>query len=231
VDRRLIVERSPMGTAAMPTSQQMLIDAGVVRRVGKGCALVSQGEEAAAVAMIGSGRLRLCRSVGADVLTIGYRGVGDLVGEAALAGGAPYRETATAIEEVEALMVPVGTLRVLAAADQAIGSCLLSVLVDRHVEMEDRLASMLFRDAYARLAEFLVKAAERWGLPDPRGTLIAAAFTHAELAGLLGYTRETVTLTLSALRRAGLITVDRRRIVVLDREGLRAVSRAEGRQA
>ena len=38
---------------------------------------------------------------------------------------------------------------------------------------------------------------------------------------MIGSTRETVTLTLGELRRKGIIEVDRRRIVVLDREGLK----------
>jgi hypothetical protein len=47
VDRRLIVERSPMGTAAMPTSQQMLIDAHVSSENSSGIA--AYGREAATV--------------------------------------------------------------------------------------------------------------------------------------------------------------------------------------
>ena len=71
------------------------------------------------------------------------------------------------------------------------------------------------------LAEFLLKAMTRWGIPDPRGVLIAAPFTHQEMASMIGSTRETVTLTLGDLRRRGILDVDRRRIVVLDREALR----------
>ncbi len=41
---------------------------------------------------------------------------------------------------------------------------------------------------------------------------------------MIGATRETVTSTLSRLRAAGLITTERRRIVILDPEGLRALS-------
>ena len=74
----------------------------------------------------------------------------------------------------------------------------------------------------ARLAEFLLKAASRWGIPEPRGVLIAAPFTHQEMANMIGSTRETVTLTLGDLRKRGAIEVDRRRVVVLDQEALRS---------
>ena len=41
---------------------------------------------------------------------------------------------------------------------------------------------------------------------------------------MIGSTRETVTLTLGDLKTRGLVVVDRRRIVLLDRDALRALS-------
>lgn len=221
--KRRILKRAAMANAALPASQQALADAGAIVRVTKGRPLVSQGDQATNIAMIGMGRVRLTRALSdARTLSIGYRGAGDIVGEAALGGATTYRESAIATEDVEALMLPVSTVRALIAADQAFGSGLLSTLVERHGDTEDRLASMLFRNVEARLAEFLVKAAARWGIPEPRGVLIAAPFTHQEMANMIGSTRETVTLTLGDLRRKGVIEIDRRRIVLLDREALKA---------
>ena len=52
------------------------------------------------------------------------------------------------------------------------------------------------------------------------GDLVAAPFTHAEIAQLIGSTRETVTLILGKLKREGLLGFDRRRVVIRDRAGL-----------
>ena len=146
VRKRRILKRTPMAAAAAPASQQALVDAGTVQRVGKGRPLVCQGEQASQIAMIGMGRLRLTRALAdARTLSIGYRGTGDLVGEASLGGAPAYRETAVATEDVEALMVPVTTVRALVAADHAFGSGLLSMIIERHGDTEDRLASMLFQ--------------------------------------------------------------------------------------
>jgi CRP/FNR family cyclic AMP-dependent transcriptional regulator len=223
VRKRRILKRAAMASAASPASQQALTEAGAILRVSKGRTLVNQGDPAASIALIGMGRVRLSRALSdARSLSVGYRGAGDVVGEAALGGATAYRESAVATEDVEALMVPVATVRALIAADQVFGSGLLSVLVDRHGDTEDRLASMLFRNVEARLAEFLIKAAQRWGIPEPRGVLIAAPFTHQEMANMIGSTRETVTLTLGDLRKKGIIEIDRRRIVVLDRDALKS---------
>ena len=221
--KRRILRRASMTAGAAPASQQVLVDTGVVHRISKGRALLSQGDPATSIAFVGMGRLRVTRSLGGTrSLSLGYRGAGDVVGESALAGIAAYRDTAIATEDVEALLVPVATARALIAADQAFGSGFVTMLVERQTETEDRVASLLYRNVEQRLAELLIRSVARWGIPEPRGVLIAAPFTHQEMASMIGSTRETVTLTLGDLRKKGIIDVDRRRIVVLDREALKS---------
>ncbi len=58
------------------------------------------------------------------------------------------------------------------------------------------------------------------GATSPRRQVIAAPFTHADIALLIGSTRETVTLLLGKLKRSGLIAFERRRVVIRDRAAL-----------
>jgi CRP-like cAMP-binding protein len=220
--KRRVLKRGSIAIAASPATQTALIEGGTIQRIAKGRMLIAQGDAAGSVVFVGLGRLRMVRATNdGRSLSLGYRGAGDLIGEAALGGATAHRESAIATEDVEALSLPVTTMRSLMAADPALAGAVMASLVDRQGDTEERLASMLFRNVEARLAEFLTKAATRWGIPDPRGVLIAAPFTHQEMASMIGSTRETVTLTLGELRRKNIIDVDRRRIVVLDREALR----------
>ena len=223
--KRRIVARSLTARAASPASQSALADAGTVQRVERGRSLFSQGDGAASVGLLGLGRVRLVRATpdGKNLL-VGYRGAGDTVGEAVLGGVSAHRETAVATEDVDALMVPAQALQRLMGTDSGFCAAMVAAMVERQCDTEERLASMLFRDVEGRLADFLIKAAARWGIPDPRGVLIAAPFTHQEMASMIGSTRETVTLTLGDMRRKGILEVDRRRIVVLDRERLKALA-------
>ncbi len=221
--KRRILKRSAIVNAASAATQQSLVDGGTIQRVTKGKLLINQGDACSSIVLIGMGRVRLSRTMGdTRQMALGYRGAGDLVGEAAIGGAPAYRESATATEDVEALLVPLGTVRSIMSADAAFSGGLLSMLLERHHDTEERLASVLFRNVEGRLCEFLLKAAARWGIPEPRGVLIAAPFTHQEMANMIGSTRETVTLTLGDLRRKGVIEIDRRRIVVLDKDALKS---------
>lgn len=220
--KRRVLKRSSAALAANPATQHALAEGGSIHRIAKGRMLIAQGDPANAIIIVGLGRLRVSRTTtDGRTLSLGYRGAGDVVGEAALGGVTTHRESLAATEDVESLVVPLATMRQLMSHDAAFAAQMIATFVDRQAENEDRLASVLFRHVEARLAEFLLKAAARWGIPDPRGVLIAAPFTHQEMASMIGSTRETVTLTLSELRRKGVLDVDRRRVVVIDREALR----------
>lgn len=220
--KRRMLKRNTIANGASSDSQTVLCDAATLQRVSRGRPLVAQGESIASIAIVGTGRLRMIRTIDdGRSLSLGYRGPGDIIGEAALGGTQDHRESAVAAEEVEALIIPLATAKQVMANDLGFATAVMATLIARHYDAEERLASMLFRNVEARLAEFLLKAATRWGIPDPRGVLIAAPLTHQEMASMIGSTRETVTLTLGDLRRKGIIEFDRRRIVIRDKDSLR----------
>jgi CRP-like cAMP-binding protein len=97
---------------------------------------------------------------------------------------------------------------------------MLQLMLERRLQAERRIESLLSRSVESRVAEFLLDASERHGIPDSRGVLIAVRYTHQEIADYVGSTRETVTLTLGELRRRDVITFDHRRLVLLDARAL-----------
>ena len=214
--------------AARPTREAAANAAELVVAPG-GTVTLARGSAADALLLIGRGRARVER-VAPDgrVVPLGYRGSGDVLGEACL-GHAPERgenaENATAMEEIEYVRLPLAALEALLddpTENPGLGPAAIGLLLARQRDTEERLESLLFRNVEGRLVEFLVKAADRWGVPTPRGTLISAPITHLEIAQSIGSTRETVTLTLGALRREGLLDVAGRRLIVRDRDALAA---------
>ena len=87
-------------------------------------------------------------------------------------------------------------------------------------QIESRIEDLVFRDAPARLAHLLLSLASSFGTEDPDDHAIKTKVTHQELANLIGTTRETVSLTLGQFRQAGLITMEKRQITILNEKGL-----------
>jgi len=214
---------SPLFERASRASREAAVAAGELEVVPGGTVVIHQGAAPEELLVIGRGRARIERAAaGGQVVPLGYRGAGDVLGECCLGHATAHADSATAMEELEYARVPLPVLDALLAEDAGLGPASLALLLTRQRETEDRIESLLFRNVEGRLAEFLLKAADRWGVPTPRGTLISAPITHLEIAQSIGSTRETVTLTLGALRREGLLDVAGRRLIVRDREALSA---------
>ena len=214
---------SPLFERASRASREAALAASDLTVVPGGTVVIRQGEPPDGLWIIGRGRARMERfAADGRVVPVGYRGPGEILGEASLGHAAAHAENATAMEELECAHLPLAVVDSILAEDDGLGPVVLSLLIARQRETEDRIESLLFRNVEGRLVEFLLKAVDRWGVPMPRGTLISAPLTHLEIAQSIGSTRETVTLTLGTLRREGLLDVSGRRLVVRDREALAA---------
>lgn len=169
----------------------------------------------AAVFVIGSGRVRRVRRTPDRELTLGYYGPGDVIGEMSLVDSELPLNT-VALDYVEALRVPPKLMLSLIREDIEFAAAMHRLMGERRLIAEKRIDALLTRSVESRVAEFLMDASNRHGIPDSRGVLIGVKFTHQEIASYVGSTRETVTLVLGAFKRAGVITTDHRRVVIKD---------------
>lgn len=220
-----LVESCTIARATSPMTQQALTRAGTLLRLERRERLFHQGEPATTIALLGNGDVRLCRQLAQGSTWVrGYRSTGELVGEEALGGTATHDSTAVAMRDTEALCVPREVVAELLAKDAALCGAVVRLLVARRRAADDELVATLSGTMQERLACFLLAAASRWGLPEPGGVRIAASLTHAEIANAIGSTRETVTLMLGTLRRSGVIALDRRQVVIMQRDSLDAIA-------
>jgi CRP-like cAMP-binding protein len=207
--------------AAVPASaRDALLGLGKLERLPRRHRIAHQGEAARAFALIGSGRVKLERIRDGRAFPVAHRGPGEMVGETAILSGGAAAENAIVADEVEALLFALGPFRKLLAIESELRAAMMLALVAQRRAAETRLEALLLHGVEARVAEFLLQSLSRWGRAHPLGELIEAPFTHADIALLVGSTRETVTLLLGKLKRASLIDFERRRVVIRDRDAL-----------
>lgn len=213
------IKLCPLFEGASRTTREAASNGADVEIIVGGGTIAEQGTAALALIILGRGRARLERAT-ADgrSVSLGYRGAGDILGESCLSQTPTHAETATAMEETEIIKIPHTLIDDFMREDPGMAPAVFALLLQRTREAEDRIESLLFRNVEGRVVEFILKSADRWGVPSPKGTLISAPITHLEIAHAIGSTRETVTLTLGALRKEGLLDVAGRRLIVKNRE-------------
>jgi CRP-like cAMP-binding protein len=91
---------------------------------------------------------------------------------------------------------------------------ILQDFADRLDHLTNLVEDLSLRTVRGRLARFLLEHAD--------SIQAARNWTHDEIAANLGTVRDMVGRTLRAFADAGLVRIERQRIVLLDREGLKA---------
>jgi CRP/FNR family cyclic AMP-dependent transcriptional regulator len=183
------------------------------------------GDPGAAIYFVNGGRVKVSKVTrDGKELTLAYRGPGEIFGELALIDGGPREEMAEAMENAMVSEIDRVEFEQIVEREGLIGYRLTKVVAQRRREVENKIEQLVFKDVNAKLAELLLRLGVEYGIDDARGTLVALKITHQEMANLIGSTRETVSLTLSQFKRKGLIHTDGRKVILADREGLRALA-------
>jgi CRP-like cAMP-binding protein len=183
------------------------------------------GDPGQTVFFVNGGRVKISKVTrDGKELTLAYRGPGDIFGELAMIDGGPREEMAEAMENALISELPRQEFERIVQKEATVGYKLTKIVASRRREVENKIEQLIFKDVNAKLAELLLRLASEYGIEDARGTLVSLKITHQEMANLIGSTRETVSLTLSQFKRKGLIQTDGRKVILADREGLRALA-------
>ncbi|HEY3027871.1 MAG TPA: Crp/Fnr family transcriptional regulator [Pyrinomonadaceae bacterium] len=181
------------------------------------------GDQADCLYAIASGRIKLSRHENgtAREAVIDILSGGVLFGESALYSQAGTRENhALAYESSRLLKFPVGDFRDAMLEDRELYDYTFRLIGQRREQAERRIADFALDAIPARLGKLLAEFSDRYGISESGGVLIDIPLPHREIASLLGSTRESVTVRLNAMRRAGTIDFVKRKILVKRRESL-----------
>lgn len=141
---------------------------------------------------------------------------GEIFGELALYGEEQRSDYAQAIENTEVCILSRAGVTNLMRDLNGFQEFLHKIMGDRVIMTQKRLASLLYKDAKTRIAEYILEQAGKRSRKTPLGIELRNYLTHQEIASYTGTSRQTVTTVLNQFREEGLIDFDRKRIVIKD---------------
>jgi CRP-like cAMP-binding protein len=148
---------------------------------------------------------------------------GDMFGELGLVGQKVRNNFAVAMEKTELYSIPIEKMQQLMRKDKRFNMLILQVLGRNLLRMQKRVESLVFKDAQARVIEFLLQLAAENGRKVGFEMLVPKFYTHQEIANFTSTSRQTVTTTLNRLRQNNLIYFDRRRLLIRNIDRLEAL--------
>lgn len=208
-----------------PEKLQGLVAQVELREIPRRQVIYLPGDPGEQVYFINGGRVKTSKVTrDGKELTLAYRGAGHIFGELAVIDGAPREEMAEAMKNAIITELPAEIMRELLLADAKLCLEFMCEIGRRRKQLETKLEHLVFKDVQAKLAALLLELAGEYGQDTEDGTQIGLKITHQEMANLIGSTRETISLTLAQFKKKQLINMNGRTVVVLDHEGLKAVT-------
>lgn len=183
-----------------------------------------RGDPGTAFYVIASGRVKIAlTSPDGKELILRRLGAGEFHGELALLDDEPRSADAIASEPSVLLVLQRDAFRQFLADHPAVPTKLLATVSSYLRRNAELIQDATFLDVPARLARILLELAGGDGTDElpAAGTVIPDRMKQAELASLVGATRESVNKWLGSFERQGLISYERGHITLLRPAALR----------
>ena len=141
---------------------------------------------------------------------------GDFFGEMALLDGQHRSATVTAVEKVEALVIQQEDFLRLIKDHPELNLTMLLTACRRLRHTDEKVKSLVFADAYGKVAQTLLRLMQEKGQRGKDGMVLDIPFSQEELAHMVGITRQTLSRVLREYQQAGVLKLGKRRILILD---------------
>jgi len=212
----------PMFACLTPEDLEGLASLIQRRDYDKGEIIFHEGDVGTALFIIRRGMvlIRLSHEDGKEVV-LGMLGRGEVFGELALLDGDPRSADAVAREDCQLLVLSREDFLRFVTQKPQITMNLLSGLARLVRHVTQLVHDTSFLDVRARLARVLLDLAESQGQEGPHGVSLTARLTQAELANLVGVTRESVNKWLRFYEKQGLLRNEKGKLTLTNPERLR----------
>ena len=194
-------------------------------RVGPDTVIFLEGDSAGGAHVLAEGRVKIVREHedGREVI-LRIIQPGEAFGVSGGWGTSHYPASAVAMEPSVVLRFPARELTALILRYPPFALALIQELGQRLREAEARIGGLQTERVERRIARELLLLADQAGCRTPHGLEIAVPLSRQDLADLCGTTQSTVSRTLSAWDRAGIIRSRRERVVIVDRDALAGIA-------
>lgn len=188
------------------------------RKYRKGSVIFLEGEQGEGFHYLQSGKVKIVKMTddGREHI-INILSPGDLFAEVLLFNNRDYPATAIAVEDSKVGVIKNTDLERLILGNNLLALQLIKALSQRLLFAQQKIKNLALHDVTARTAETLLRLGTEHGRILTNGQIeITLDLSRQDLASLVGTTRETVTRTLSALKKDKIIDFDIHKITIIE---------------
>ena len=197
----------------------------VEKRINKGEIIFSEGDEGKGFFIIAEGRVKVFKvSTEGKEQILHIFGPGQPFGEVPVFTGQRFPANAQAIDKARVLFFPRTSIVNLISANPSLALNMLAIMSKKLRQFAIQIENLSLKEMPARLAFYLIFLADEQN----NDNVVSLKISKGQLASILGTIPETLSRVFAKLSGQNLISVDGKKIALLDRRGLENLAEYSG---
>jgi len=197
----------------------------VENQFNKGEIIFSEGDEGNGFFVIAEGRVKVFKvSTEGKEQILHIFGPGQPFGEVPVFTGQRFPANAQAIDKIRVLFLPRASIIDLISANPSLALNMLAIMSKKLRQFAVQIENLSLKEMPARLASYLIFLADEQN----NDNVVSLKISKGQLASLLGTIPETLSRVFAKLSSQNLISVDGKKIALLDRRGLENLAEYSG---
>ncbi|MGZ4160177.1 MAG: Crp/Fnr family transcriptional regulator [Neobacillus sp.] len=199
-----------------------ITDIAIVRDWKKQSHVFLQGDPLENVYFIYNGKIKVYKSdVNGKEQIVAIMKKGEMFPHVGFFRKGDYPAYAEVLESSTLITVPISKFEAVLIENPELCIKVFRVLGEKIVDLQNRLEEQILNNTYEQIIKLLIRIGQKHGkeLEDGR-ILLKSEFTNKDLANMIGTTRETISRTLTKMKKDELIEVDNDGNMILDIEKL-----------
>ncbi|MEH7418241.1 Crp/Fnr family transcriptional regulator [Neobacillus drentensis] len=128
-----------------------------------------------------------------------------------------YPAYAEVLEPATLIAVPISKFEKVLIENPELCIKVFKVLGEKIIDLQNRLEEQILNNTYEQIVKLIIRLAQKHGMELVDGTIhLKSEFTNKDLANMIGTTRETISRTLTKMKKDELIEVDPDGNMILD---------------
>jgi CRP/FNR family transcriptional regulator len=223
-----VLSKLPIFAELTPQQMSFLAQRAVSKQFAAGELIFAEGDPCQGMYVVERGHIRIFKSSpGGREQVLSIDGPGSSVAELPVFDGGGYPASASAVDEVSAVLVRKQDFQALCLAHPEVALKVLRVVGMRLRRLVGIIEELSFTTVRRRLASYLFRLAQREGAKTAEGVEITLPAGNQEVAAQIGTVRELVSRNLSRFQQEGILKVDGRMVVVRNLAALEAELQGE----
>ncbi|GHH98226.1 Crp/Fnr family transcriptional regulator [Neobacillus kokaensis] len=197
-----------------------ITDIAIVREWKKNSHVFLQGDPLENVYFIYHGKIKIYKSdVSGKEQIVNIMKKGDMFPHVGFFRKGDYPAYSEVLEQSTLIAIPISKFENVLIENPELCIKVFKVLGEKIVDLQNRLEEQILNNTYEQIVKLLIRLAKNHGKKKEDGTiLLKSEFTNKDLANMIGTTRETISRTLTKMKKDELIEVDEDGNMILDIE-------------